>query len=119
MVGTGKSESKHLFVVLLITPFMFVLILLTILLLDNIRFACGVINENKIFSFLCCFLVAKYCCSHVASKINVFLKQNNFSLSQRWTDKRVSWNPADYNDTTQVIINDWYVWKPDIQMWNR
>jgi len=35
-----------------------------------------------------------------------------------WNDKRLRWNPRDYEGVTHIQTEVWYVWHPDIQLYN-
>jgi hypothetical protein len=38
---------------------------------------------------------------------------------QSWRDPRLSWNPADFDNITQIRFPSSAIWRPDIQLFNK
>lgn len=42
-----------------------------------------------------------------------------FLFIQQWTDSNLKWNPADYGDTTVLIVPIETIWRPDIVLFTK
>jgi hypothetical protein len=57
-----------------------------------------------------------YLCGRLDEKEHV-LKSRAWARTQ-WTDPRLQWEPSQYNGIKEVRVDPWYIWTPDLVLYN-
>jgi len=55
-------------------------------------------------------------CAQLDSKSHVLTSR--VWLREFWTDPRLTWDESDYGGLDSISVRSWYIWRPDIKLYN-
>lgn len=84
-------------------------------LLSNV-FHYGHRSANPIVEGQSLSIGLSYLCGRMDEKEHV-LTSRAWARTQ-WTDPRLQWDPSEYDGITEVRVDPWYIWTPDLVLYN-